>query len=248
MPKNESPTQTSSNIVMSLTDIVDWVLHLDRHLNELIVAIGPFWVYLVVFAIVFCETGLVVFPFLPGDSLLFALGALAANSELSLSVLLPTLLFAAISGDALNYWIGAFIGPKVFKYEDSWWLNKAHLLRAQKFYEKYGAKAIVLARFVPIVRTFAPFVAGIGRMNFFKFWLYNILGGTIWVVGFLVAGYWFGNWKIVQDNFSLVTLGIILVSILPIAYELWAHQRERKLLANAGEELQPSKPIDAPKP
>jgi membrane-associated protein len=227
---------------MSLSDIVDWILHLDRHLNELIESVGAFWVYLVVFAIVFCETGLVVFPFLPGDSLLFALGALAANSDLSLTVLLPILIFAAITGDALNYWIGAYVGPKVFKHESSWWLNKDHLERAQKFYEKYGAKAIVLARFVPIVRTFAPFVAGIGRMNFVKFWFYNILGGTIWVVAFLVAGYWFGNWKIVKENFSLVTLGIILVSILPIAYEFWAHHREKKKSGSKEDSATPHDP------
>lgn len=217
---------------MSFSDIIDWVLHLDRHLNELIQSVGAFWVYLVVFAIVFCETGLVVFPFLPGDSLLFALGALAANSDLSLTVLIPILIIAAVAGDALNYWIGAYVGPKVFKHESSWWLNKEHLDRAQKFYEKYGAKAIVLARFVPIVRTFAPFVAGIGKMHFAKFWFYNVLGGTIWVVAFLVAGYWFGNWKIVKDNFSLVTLGIIIVSVMPIIYEFWAHRRDQKRIAD----------------
>jgi membrane-associated protein len=130
----------------------------------------------------------------------------------------------------------------VFKHESSWWLNKDHLERAQKFYEKYGAKAIVLARFVPIVRTFAPFVAGIGRMNFVKFWFYNILGGTIWVVAFLVAGYWFGNWKIVKENFSLVTLGIILVSILPIAYEFWAHHREKKKSGSKEDSATPHDP------
>jgi membrane-associated protein len=213
---------------MSFSEILDWILHLDRHLNELIGSVGAFWLYLVVFGIVFCETGLVVFPFLPGDSLLFALGALAANTDLSLTVLIPLLLFAAIAGDAVNYWVGSILGPKVFKSESSWWLNRNHLDRAQAFYEKYGAKAIVLARFVPIVRTFAPFVAGIGKMNFFKFWVYNVAGGTVWVVSFLLAGYWFGNWKIVKDNFSLVTLGIIFVSCLPIVYEWFVYRNEKK--------------------
>jgi membrane-associated protein len=208
--------------------IIDWVLHLDKHLNELITSIGPNWLYLVVFGIVFCETGLVILPFLPGDSLLFALGALCAsstNESLSLWVLIPMLTFAAIAGDALNYWLGAKIGPRIFQSESSWWLNKKHLDRAQAFYEKYGAKTIVIARFVPIVRTFAPFVAGVGKMNFTKFWMYNVVGGTVWVVSFLVAGYWFGNLEIVKKNFSLVTVGIILLSVLPIVFEWIAHRR-----------------------
>ncbi|MCU0709100.1 MAG: DedA family protein [Pirellula sp.] len=213
-----------------MSSIIEWILHVDRHLAELMEAIGPGWLYLVLAAIIFCETGLVVMPFLPGDSLLFAVGALCAidNSPLQIWVMIPLLCVAAIAGDAVNYWIGNYIGPRVFKSDTSRWFNKAHLLRAQAFYDRYGAKAIVLARFVPIVRTFAPFVAGIGKMNFFRFWFYNIVGGVIWVTVFLVAGYWMGRWEIVQKNFFLVTIGIIIVSILPVAWEWYQARRESK--------------------
>ncbi len=213
-----------------ISQLLDWILHIDRHLNELVVFVGPGWLYVVMFTVIFCETGLVVTPFLPGDSLLFALGALCAidGSELSLWVMAPLLIAAAILGDAVNYWVGAMIGPKVFTREDSWWLNKQHLNRAQAFYEKYGAKTIVIARFVPIVRTFAPFVAGIGKMNFAKFWLFNITGAVAWVMIFLIAGYWVGNIQVVQENFFLVTLGIIFVSVLPIVFEYWAIRKEKR--------------------
>jgi len=206
---------------MFLKTLLDWVLHLDHHLNELVVSVGPIWVYVVLFAIIFCETGLVVMPFLPGDSLLFAVGAMCAitDSPLNLAILIPLLIVAAIIGDALNYWIGAKVGPKVFFSDTSRWLNRTHLDRAQHFYEKYGSKAIIIARFVPIVRTFAPFVAGIGKMNFGRFWLYNIVGGAVWVSLFLVAGYWFGNIEFVKNNFIFVTVGIIALSVIPIAYE-----------------------------
>ncbi len=206
---------------MFLKTLLDWVLHLDHHLNELVVSVGPIWVYVVLFAIIFCETGLVIMPFLPGDSLLFAVGAMCAitDSPLNLAILIPLLIVAAIMGDALNYWIGAKVGPKVFFSDTSRWLNRTHLDRAQHFYEKYGSKAIIIARFVPIVRTFAPFVAGIGKMNFGRFWLYNIVGGAVWVSLFLVAGFWFGNIELVKNNFIFVTLGIIAVSVIPIAYE-----------------------------
>jgi membrane-associated protein len=206
---------------MLLKTLLDWVLHLDHHLNELVISVGPIWVYVVLFAIIFCETGLVVMPFLPGDSLLFAVGAMCAitDSPLNLAILIPLLIVAAIMGDALNYWIGAKVGPKVFFSDTSRWLNRTHLDRAQYFYEKYGSKAIIIARFVPIVRTFAPFVAGIGKMNFGRFWLYNIVGGAVWVSLFLVAGFWFGNIELVKNNFIFVTLGIIAVSVIPIAYE-----------------------------
>jgi membrane-associated protein len=206
---------------MYLKTLLDWVLHLDHHLNELVVSVGPVWVYVVLFAIIFCETGLVVMPFLPGDSLLFAVGALCAitDSPLNLAILIPLLIVAAIMGDALNYWIGAKVGPKVFFSDTSRWLNREHLDRAQYFYEKYGSKAIIIARFVPIVRTFAPFVAGIGKMNFGRFWLYNIVGGAVWVSLFLVAGFWFGNIELVKNNFIFVTVGIIALSVIPIAYE-----------------------------
>jgi membrane-associated protein len=206
---------------MLLKTLLDWVLHLDHHLNELVVSVGPIWVYVVLFAIIFCETGLVIMPFLPGDSLLFAVGAMCAitDSPLNLAILIPLLIVAAIMGDALNYWIGAKVGPKVFFSDTSRWLNRTHLDRAQHFYEKYGSKAIIIARFVPIVRTFAPFVAGIGKMNFGRFWLYNVVGGAVWVSLFLVAGFWFGNIELVKNNFIFVTLGIIAVSVIPIAYE-----------------------------
>ena len=209
-----------------MSQLIEWVLHVDKHLKELMVAIGAEWLYLVLFLIVFCETGLIVLPFLPGDSLLFAVGALCAipDSPLQLWVLLPLLSVAAILGDAVNYWAGFHIGPRIFKSESSRWFNREHLLKAQGFYEKYGSKTIVIARFIPIVRTFAPFVAGIGKMNFAKFWFYNIVGGVAWVSIFLLAGYFLGRLELIQKNFCLVTIGIILVSVLPIAWE-WLQSR-----------------------
>jgi membrane-associated protein len=206
---------------MDISTIIEWVLHLDKHLNELVISIGPIGFYTVLFAIIFCETGLVVTPFLPGDSLLFAVGALCAipDTPLNLFVMLPLLIVAAILGDAVNYWLGALAGPRIFRSDTSRWINRNHLIRAQQFYVKYGAKTIIIARFVPIIRTFAPFVAGIGRMHFGRFWLYNIIGGAIWVTAFLVAGYCFGSFKVIKENFFLVTLGIIAVSLLPVLYE-----------------------------
>ena len=214
---------------MSLKEILSWVLHLDTHLNQMVETTGAWWVYVAVFAVIFCETGLVIMPFLPGDSFLFALGALCAtdNSQLSLAVMIPLLIVAAVGGDAVNYWIGSKIGPRVFRSDASIWLNKKHLLRAQTFYEKYGAKTIIIARFIPIVRTFAPFVAGIGKMNFVRFWLYNVVGGVVWVSVFLVAGYFFGNLDFVKKNFFLVTIGIIAVSVVPIGLEWLKARRER---------------------
>lgn len=214
---------------MNLKDILNWVLHLDEKLVEMVEVIGPGWVYAVLFAVIFCETGLVIMPFLPGDSLLFAVGAICALDGLSLSleVMIPLLIFAAVGGDALNYWIGSKLGPQVFRSESSRWLNKMHLVRAQHFYEKYGSKTIIIARFVPIIRTFAPFVAGIGRMHFGRFWLFNVVGGAAWVTLFLVTGYWFGTWEWVKENFFLVTIGIIAVSIIPIAME-WLKARREK--------------------
>ena len=214
---------------MNLKDILNWVLHLDEQLVEMVEVIGPGWVYAVLFAVIFCETGLVIMPFLPGDSLLFAVGAICALDGLSLSleVMIPLLIFAAVGGDALNYWIGSKLGPQVFRSESSRWLNKMHLVRAQHFYEKYGSKTIIIARFVPIIRTFAPFVAGIGRMHFGRFWLFNVVGGAAWVTLFLAAGYWFGTWEWVKENFFLVTIGIIAISIIPIAME-WLKARREK--------------------
>lgn len=203
-------------------NIVDWFLHLDTHLNELATTLGP-WLYALLFAIVFCETGLVVTPFLPGDSLLFAVGALAATdgSPIRLGWLFPLLIVAAVLGDAVNYWIGRAIGPRIFSRESSWLLNRKHLDRAQAFYDRYGAKTIVLARFVPIVRTFAPFVAGIGRMEYRRFWIYNVIGAITWVCLFLVLGYAFGQVPFVKKNFEIVILGIVGISVLPMLFEWW---------------------------
>jgi membrane-associated protein len=193
---------------------------------------GP-WLYVVLFAVVFCETGLVVTPFLPGDSLLFAVGALAAspNSTLSLPLLLVGLCIAAVVGDAVNYSIGYWLGPKVFKYDDSWLLNKKHLLRTQYFYEKYGSKTIVLARFIPIIRTFAPFVAGIGQMQYRRFALYNITGGIAWVLLFVLGGYFFAEFPLVKTNFHVVIVAIVILSIMPPVIEYLLPRRRRVAIA-----------------
>ena len=199
---------------------IDVFLHLDRHLGDWSQALGP-WLYFLLFAIVFCETGLVVTPFLPGDSLLFAVGALASvpNSGVSVWVAAALLIAAAVLGDAVNYAVGANMGPKVFSREDSRWLRKEHLQRTHAFYEKYGAKTIILARFVPIVRTFAPFVAGVGSMTYAKFATYNIAGAVGWVLSLLLAGYFFGQIPTIQRNFHIVIVAIIVISLLPIVFE-----------------------------
>jgi membrane-associated protein len=197
------------------------------------------------FAIVFAETGLVVTPFLPGDSLLFAVGAVAAgtDSPISLPLIGFLLVVAAVLGDAVNYWVGYRIGPKVFSREDSWLLNKKHLVEAQKFYDKYGGKTIILARFMPIVRTFAPFVAGIGRMSYPKFALYNVVGGTVWVTSFLMLGWGFGGLERVQKNFKLVILAIIVISVLPAVFEFvraWFAARKAAKLDAADKPVTPA--------
>jgi len=199
---------------------IDVFLHLDRHLGEWSQALGP-WLYFLLFAIVFCETGLVVTPFLPGDSLLFAVGALASlpDSGLNLWLVAALLIVAAVLGDSVNYAVGAYMGPKVFSRADSRWLNQKHLQRTHDFYEKYGGKTIFLARFVPIVRTFAPFVAGVGSMTYSHFALYNITGAASWVLAFLLAGYFFGQIPAIQSNFHIVIVAIIVISLLPIAFE-----------------------------
>lgn len=201
--------------------LVEFVIHFNpESLNQMAQVVGP-WLYVILFAIIFAETGLVVTPFLPGDSLLFAAGAVAAHpsSPVGLVPLTILLIVAAILGDAVNYAIGWYIGPKVFSREDSRLLNRHHLMQAHEFYEKYGAITIILARFMPIVRTFAPFVAGIGRMNYAKFALYNVTGGIAWVAMFLVGGWWFGGREIVQKNFKLVVVAIIAISVLPAVVE-----------------------------
>lgn len=210
-------------------EIIDWILHLDKHLAEFADQLGP-WFYGLLFAIIFGETGLVIAPFLPGDSLLFAVGALAASQpdSVSLVVLLPLLIVAAIVGDAVNYAIGKWVGPQIFRKDTGWLLNKKHLLRAQAFYDKHGAKAIVLARFLPILRTFAPFVAGIGGMQYRRFWIYNVIGGVLWVSLFLIGGYAFSTHPFVKKNFHVVILAIIGISALPIVYEWFKAVRESK--------------------
>ncbi len=202
-----------------LTQFVDILLHVDKHLDVLIQSY-PHAIYAMMFLVVFCETGLVVTPFLPGDSLLFALGTFAARPEgLNLGYLILLLTVAAIAGDSLNYWIGSLLGPRLFRGEKIRFLNPKHLERTHEFYERYGGKTIVLARFVPIVRTFAPFVAGMGRMTYRKFTAYNVIGGIVWVMSFLMLGFKFANVPVVKKNFTLVIAGIIVVSVLPGIFE-----------------------------
>ena len=198
--------------------LIDFVLHLDRHLVELVTQYGA-WTYAILFLIIFCETGLVVTPFLPGDSLLFAVGALAATGALDVFWVTVLLTVAAILGDTVNYWAGYAVGPKVFAGEGTRLLKRKHLERTHEFYEKYGGKTIIIARFVPIVRTFAPFVAGIGRMTYAKFLLYNVVGGIVWIVLLTYAGYFFGNLPVVKRNFTLVIFAIIFISVLPAVIE-----------------------------
>jgi membrane-associated protein len=206
--------------------LVDYFLHLDVHLNGVADSLGP-WLYGLLFLIVFCETGLVVTPLLPGDSLLFAVGALAASagSTLSLPALLFLLMAAAIIGDAVNYFAGYLIGPKVFKFENSRLLNKKHLLRTQSFYDRHGGKTIILARFIPIIRTFAPFVAGIGKMRYPRFAIYNVGGGMAWVAAFLLGGYFLGNLEGIKERFHIIIVGIVLISVLPIVFEFLRARR-----------------------
>ena len=214
---------------MDFAFLVDLFLHLDKHLNEVIQSYGP-WTYGLLFAIVFLETGLVVTPILPGDSLLFAAGSFAALGALDLALLFLLLAGAAVLGDTLNYAIGHYLGPRVFHYERSRFFNPEHLRRTHAFYETYGGKTIIIARFVPIVRTFAPFVAGIGAMSYARFVLYNVAGGVLWVGVCLGAGYFFGNLPFVKKNFSLVILAIIFVSLLPALVE---YLRQRALARRA---------------
>ncbi len=203
-----------------IRQLIDLFLHLDAHLNEWADTLGP-WLYLILFLIIFCETGLVVTPILPGDSLLFAVGALAATSgsPLSLPALMALLIVAAVAGDAVNYALGYHVGPRVFRSESSWLLNKNHLLRTQQFYERHGGKTIILARFIPIIRTFAPFVAGIGRMRYGRFALFNVAGGAAWVLLFLLGGYFFREVPWVKGNFSIAIVAILVISVMPMAIE-----------------------------
>lgn len=207
-----------------IESLFEFILHIDRHLDFVVGRYGG-WTYALTFVIIFAETGFVFTPFLPGDSLLFAIGAIAARGSLNVVTLVVLLAAAAIAGDTVNYWIGTALGPRLFRGERARWLNRRHLDRTHEFYEKYGNMTIVLARFVPIVRTFAPFVAGIARMTYWRFLLYNVLGGILWVVLFVLGGYFFGNLSVVRSNFSLVIIAIIAISFLPPVIELLRQRR-----------------------
>ena len=217
----------------SLLELLRWgfdlLLHLDDELKKIVAQYGV-WAHLILFGVIFCETGLVVTPFLPGDSLLFAAGAFAADGSLRIEWLLPLLIVAAITGDTVNYWMGHWFGEHAFSGKIPF-LKKDHLEKTHRFFEKYGGKTIILARFVPIIRTFAPFVAGMGSMNYRLFLVYNVVGGIAWVLIFVPLGYWFGTWPIVQKNFELVMVAIVGLSLLPPAWELahhwWTHRTQK---------------------
>jgi membrane-associated protein len=206
-----------------LFDFVDIVLHLDRYLDLIVKDYGT-WTYGILILVVFCETGLVVTPFLPGDSLLFAAGTFAALGSLEVEWIALSLGLAAVTGDSSNYWVGRYVGPRVFTRERSRLFNKDHLMRTQRFYEKHGRKTIILCRFIPIIRTFAPFVAGIGRMPYGVFLSFSVVGTTCWISVFVFGGYFFGNIPIVKNNFTAVILGIIFVSIMPGLVEFIRHR------------------------
>ncbi|HEX9185224.1 MAG TPA: DedA family protein [Burkholderiales bacterium] len=202
----------------------DFFLHLDNHLAAFVAQHGA-WVYGLLFVIVFCETGLVVTPFLPGDSLLFVVGTLAAAGGMDIALVMALLVAAALSGDNVNYWIGRWAGPKVFRQEDSRWFNRKHLERTHAFYERHGGQAIILARFVPIVRTYVPFVAGIGTMPYAKFLAFSVAGALAWVLSLCLAGYWFGNIPVVRDNLGTVIIAIVVISVMPMAVALLRARR-----------------------
>ncbi len=210
-----------------LTGFFDIVLHLDRHLQWLVANYGA-WIYAILFLIIFCETGLVVTPFLPGDSLLFVAGMIAAAGDMYVHGLFAALAAASFLGDNTNYWIGRYAGPRVFTREGSRFLNPAHLARTQRFYDKYGANTIFFARFMPIIRTFAPFVAGIGRMRYLRFLLYSFAGSIAWVGSLTYAGYYFGNVPVVKQNLTLVIVFIVLLSITPGIVEYLRHRSHEK--------------------
>ncbi len=214
------------NLIMQFVDVI---LHLDQHLNEWILFFGP-WIYVILFLIIFAETGLIIFPFLPGDSLLFALGAFTAGDAppLNLTILCAVLITAAIIGDAVNYTVGRYLGMKLFQNPHSKIFRREHLLKTQSFYEKHGGKTIIIARFVPIIRTFAPFVAGMAEMRYPRFFLYNVVGALVWVLSITILGHIFGNLPVIKENFHLVVVAIIAVSFLPILIEYIKARREAK--------------------
>ena len=211
-----------------ITWLISFIMHIDKHLLEIIKQYGTL-TYLIMFLIIFCETGLVVAPLLPGDSLIFALGALSAGGELDIVLISWVLVVAAILGDTVNYHIGKFVGPKVFSQEHNRFFKKQHLMKTHVFYEKHGAITIIIARFIPIIRTFAPFVAGIGVMSYSRFIIYNVSGAIMWVILFLAGGYFFGNLPMVRKNFTLVIMAIIIISVIPIlieGFKAWRQGRQ----------------------
>ncbi len=212
-------------ITQFLFKFIDLFLHLDKYLGAVIQSYGN-WTYLILFLIIFCETGFVVTPILPGDSLLFAIGTFAALGYIDLAKVWPLLVFAAILGDNVNYGVGNYIGPKVFHYENSRIFKKEYLQKTHNFYEKYGGMTIILAKYVPIVRTFAPFVAGVGAMTYPKFLMFNVVGGFTWVTVILLSGYYFGNIPVVRNNFTVVILTIVFISILPGLIGYLKHRRD----------------------
>jgi membrane-associated protein len=222
-----------------IMQIVNFILHVDVYLDKIIAAVGG-WTYLILFVIVFIETGLVVTPFLPGDSLLFAAGAFAARGSFDVFLLYGLMAVAAVMGDTANYWIGHYIGPRVFT-QKSRLFKKEYLDRTQAFYEKHGGKTIFLARFIPIIRTFAPFVAGVGKMTYAHFITYNIVGGIVWTAVFIFGGFFFGNMPFVEKNFSLVIIAIIVISVLPAVFEA---VKNRRRPVNAATEEQKSVPME----
>ena len=227
-----------------IKDILDFFLHLDDKLEEIIKNYG-LWTYLILFLIIFAETGLVITPFLPGDSLLFAAGTFAAGRGLNVWLLFFLLSVAAIIGDTVNYWVGHYVGPKIFYKENVRFLNKKHLERTHAFYEKYGGKTIIIARFIPIIRTFAPFVAGIGSMTYWRFITYNVVGGILWVGICVFAGYFFGNIPIVKNNFSIVIIAIVFISVLPVIIEFIRHRMSRaKTAAPDGDPMRSDQAVD----
>lgn len=213
-------------------EIFKFLLHFDESLVSVINLFGPF-TYFFLFLVVFAETGLVIIPFLPGDSLLFAVGTLAGGNFLNIFIAYISLLIAAILGDTVNYWIGHHFGPRVFSKENSRFFNKAYLKKTDDFYKKHGGKTIILARFVPIIRTFAPFVAGVGKMNYPTFLFYNIAGGFLWVTSLTFAGYFFGQMQIIKENFEFAVIGIVIISILPILVEFAKHKLSAKKIKEA---------------
>jgi membrane-associated protein len=208
-----------------LASFIDIILHLDKHLTLLVLQYGP-WIYAILFVIIFSETGFVVTPFLPGDSLLFVAGAVAALGGMNIGILLAVLTAAAVLGNMLNYQIGRFLGPKVFHWENSRFFNKAALDKTHAFYEKHGGKTLIISRFLPLFRTFAPCVAGIGAMSYARFSMFNVVGAVGWVGSLTLAGYWFGNLPWVQKNLTLVIVGIIVISLVPLFVGWLQHRRE----------------------